>query len=65
MRNATWCLFFFIGITFPSKDCQSALMKDVYKRAKIKTDDIAYMELHSTGTPVSSFWISFMCQNYF
>jgi acyl transferase domain-containing protein len=43
----------FIGITFPSKDGQSTLMKEVYKRSEIKTDDIAFMEMHSTGTPVS------------
>ncbi|XP_071176050.1 fatty acid synthase-like [Mytilus edulis] len=40
------------GITFPSKDCQCALMKEIYKRSEIKSDDIAFMELHSTGTPV-------------
>ncbi|XP_052063093.1 LOW QUALITY PROTEIN: fatty acid synthase-like [Mytilus californianus] len=40
------------GITFPSKDCQCALMKEIYKRSEVKWDDIAYMELHSTGTPV-------------
>ena len=44
----------FIGITFPSKDGQSTLMKEVYKRSEIKTDDIAFMEMHSTGTPVSN-----------
>ena len=29
-------------------------MKEVYKRSEIKTDDIAFMEMHSTGTPVSN-----------
>ena len=46
-------IMLFIGITFPSKDGQSTLMKEVYKRSEIKTDDIAFMEMHSTGTPVS------------
>ncbi|MFT5920153.1 MAG: acyl transferase domain-containing protein, partial [Granulosicoccus sp.] len=38
------------GITVPSKDSQSNLVKKVYDRAGVSTSDIGYIEAHGTGT---------------
>ncbi|MCF3103237.1 SDR family NAD(P)-dependent oxidoreductase [Streptomyces roseoverticillatus] len=40
------------GLAQPSADAQEALLREVYERARIDADDIAYLELHGTGTPI-------------
>ncbi|SAK56568.1 beta-ketoacyl synthase [Caballeronia hypogeia] len=40
------------GLTVPSADSQSALMRQVYEQAGIAAADIDYLEAHGTGTPV-------------
>ena len=40
------------GLTVPSSAAQSALLEEVYARAKIEPDDIDYIEAHGTGTAV-------------
>lgn len=36
------------GITLPNPVAQEALIRDVYKRANISTEDTAYFEAHGT-----------------
>ena len=40
------------GITMPSPEGQSALLRSVYDEAGIEVNDIDYIEAHGTGTPV-------------
>ena len=40
-----------IGVSLPSEAAQSALLRAVYKDAGIAADDIAFFEMHGTGTP--------------
>ncbi|XP_060075254.1 fatty acid synthase-like [Ylistrum balloti] len=40
------------GISFPNDHTQKMLLEAIYKRAGVDSDQIAYMELHSTGTKV-------------
>ncbi|PRF36381.1 type I polyketide synthase [Burkholderia multivorans] len=40
------------GLTVPSVDAQTALMRQVYEQAGIPPDAIDYLEAHGTGTPV-------------
>ena len=40
------------GITFPSCEAQTELMKSVYKSAGLRPDETAYVEAHGTGTAV-------------
>ncbi|CAH1160281.1 unnamed protein product [Phaedon cochleariae] len=40
------------GITFPSKDSQYALMKEVYDESGISPYSLSYLEAHGTGTAV-------------
>jgi len=40
------------GITIPSGESQSSLMREVYHRAGILPSEIQYVEAHGTGTPV-------------
>lgn len=40
------------GLALPRMEAQRALLEDVYTRAGVHADDIAYIEAHGTGTPV-------------
>ncbi|WP_322062768.1 SDR family NAD(P)-dependent oxidoreductase [Paraburkholderia sp. J63] len=40
------------GLTVPSVEAQTALMRQVYEQAGISPDEIDYLEAHGTGTPV-------------
>jgi acyl transferase domain-containing protein/acyl carrier protein len=40
-----------IGVSLPSEAAQSALLKSLYEDAGIKLDDLAFFEMHGTGTP--------------
>ncbi|WP_438816710.1 type I polyketide synthase, partial [Streptomyces morookaense] len=40
------------GLALPRKESQESLLRQVYDRAGIDPDDIAYLEAHGTGTPV-------------
>ena len=40
------------GITLPSTDGQASLLKKIYDRAGVKSDDLSYVEAHGTGTAV-------------
>ncbi|OYX35545.1 MAG: hypothetical protein B7Y99_03275 [Caulobacterales bacterium 32-69-10] len=40
------------GISVPSRAAQAALLRQVYERAEVEPDDLAYLEAHGTGTPV-------------
>ena len=40
------------GMTVPSRDAQSALLRSVYREAGIAPSDVQYIEAHGTGTPV-------------
>ncbi|MCL2163010.1 MAG: acyltransferase domain-containing protein, partial [Oscillospiraceae bacterium] len=40
------------AITVPSADAQERLMREVHKRAGVKSSDIQYVEMHGTGTSV-------------
>ncbi|MFC9932276.1 SDR family NAD(P)-dependent oxidoreductase [Streptomyces sp. NPDC127190] len=39
------------GLALPSSIAQEALLREVYERAGLVPDDIAYLEAHGTGTP--------------
>jgi acyl transferase domain-containing protein/NADPH:quinone reductase-like Zn-dependent oxidoreductase/acyl carrier protein len=41
-----------IGMSLPSEAAQAALLRSVYARAAIAADDVAFFEMHGTGTPV-------------
>jgi acyl transferase domain-containing protein len=40
------------GISMPSEEAQSALIREVSERFKIRTRDVRYVECHGTGTAV-------------
>ncbi|OWF48220.1 fatty acid synthase-like [Mizuhopecten yessoensis] len=40
------------GISYPNNLTQKKLLEAIYKRAGVDSDQLAYMELHSTGTKV-------------
>jgi acyl transferase domain-containing protein/NADPH:quinone reductase-like Zn-dependent oxidoreductase/SAM-dependent methyltransferase/acyl carrier protein len=40
------------GMTLPSAEGQAALLREVYRRARISPARVAYVEAHGTGTPV-------------
>ncbi|WP_367044708.1 type I polyketide synthase [Streptomyces sp. Je 1-332] len=40
------------GLTVPSEDAQQAVLREAYERAGIDADEVQYVELHGTGTPV-------------
>ena len=40
------------GLTVPSQEAQSALLRDVYAEANIAPERVLYVEAHGTGTPV-------------
>ncbi|MGV9879934.1 SDR family NAD(P)-dependent oxidoreductase [Streptomyces sp. NPDC003006] len=40
------------ALALPSESAQEALLRQVYARAEVTADDLAYLELHGTGTPV-------------
>ena len=40
-----------IGLSLPSEAAQSALIRTVYERAGVTPDDLAFFEMHGTGTP--------------
>src|SRR6266849_9479364 len=39
-----------IGLSLPSESAQASLLRSVYSRAGIAPDDIAFFEMHGTGT---------------
>jgi len=41
-----------MGIAQPSADAQEKLLREVYRAARVKLRDIAYIEAHGTGTSV-------------
>ncbi|WKK23941.1 SDR family NAD(P)-dependent oxidoreductase [Streptomyces olivoreticuli] len=40
------------GLTQPSAEAQEALLREVYTAAGVRPDEVAYVEMHGTGTPV-------------
>ncbi|QHC23521.1 type I polyketide synthase [Streptomyces sp. GS7] len=40
------------GLAQPSHEAQEALLREVYRTAGIDADEVAYLELHGTGTPI-------------
>jgi hypothetical protein len=40
-----------IGLSLPSEAAQAALIRTVYARAGVSPDDLAFFEMHGTGTP--------------
>jgi phthiocerol/phenolphthiocerol synthesis type-I polyketide synthase C len=40
-----------IGLSLPSETAQAALLRAVYARAGLAPDDLAFFEMHGTGTP--------------
>jgi acyl transferase domain-containing protein len=40
-----------IGLSLPSEVAQGALLKSVYERAGVAPNDLAFFEMHGTGTP--------------
>ena len=40
-----------IGLSLPSEAAQAALIRTVYARAGVAPDDLAFFEMHGTGTP--------------
>jgi len=40
-----------IGVSLPSEAAQAALLQSVYERAGVAIDDLAFFEMHGTGTP--------------
>ncbi|HEX3861584.1 MAG TPA: SDR family NAD(P)-dependent oxidoreductase [Stellaceae bacterium] len=40
-----------IGLSLPSEAAQAALIRTVYARADVAPDDLAFFEMHGTGTP--------------
>ncbi|MEU0739008.1 SDR family NAD(P)-dependent oxidoreductase [Streptomyces sp. NPDC006134] len=39
------------GLALPGSSAQAALLREVYERAGVLPDDLAYLEAHGTGTP--------------
>src|SRR5260370_25730807 len=42
-----------IGLSLPSEAAQSALIREVYARAGVTPDDLAFFEMHVTGPPAA------------
>ncbi|MEU7168141.1 SDR family NAD(P)-dependent oxidoreductase [Streptomyces morookaense] len=40
------------GLAQPSADVQQALLREVYESAGIRPEELSYVEMHGTGTPV-------------
>ena len=40
-----------IGLSLPSEAAQADLLRSVYQRAEVAPDDLAFFEMHGTGTP--------------
>ena len=40
-----------IGLSLPSEAAQTALIRKVYAEAEVTPDDLAFFEMHGTGTP--------------
>ncbi|MBK3522430.1 MULTISPECIES: type I polyketide synthase [Streptomyces] len=40
------------GLTMPSAEAQEALLREVYAASGVSPDEVAYLEMHGTGTPV-------------
>src|SRR5690349_15958565 len=40
-----------LGLSLPSEAAQTALIRSVYARAGVDPDDLAFFEMHGTGTP--------------
>ncbi|GAA3868577.1 type I polyketide synthase [Saccharothrix violaceirubra] len=40
------------GLTVPGRDAQEAVLRAAYRRAGVEPDEVQYVELHGTGTPV-------------
>ncbi|MGM1057968.1 SDR family NAD(P)-dependent oxidoreductase [Saccharothrix sp. Mg75] len=40
------------GLTVPSADAQAEVVREALSRAGVRPDDVQYVELHGTGTPV-------------
>ncbi|MGW1195427.1 SDR family NAD(P)-dependent oxidoreductase [Streptomyces sp. NPDC002536] len=40
------------GLAQPSPEAQEALLREVYSAAGVEADELAYLELHGTGTPI-------------
>ena len=40
-----------IGLSLPSEAAQAALLRSVYHHAGVASDDLAFFEMHGTGTP--------------
>ncbi|MGK5637129.1 type I polyketide synthase [Streptomyces sp. URMC 126] len=40
------------SLTQPSAEAQEALLREVYAASGVRPDEVAYMEMHGTGTPV-------------
>ena len=40
-----------IGLSLPSETAQASLLRSVHSRARIAPDEIAFFEMHGTGTP--------------
>src|SRR5260221_11794352 len=40
-----------IGLSLPSEAAQASLIRTVYARAGVTPDDLAFFEMHGTGTP--------------
>jgi phthiocerol/phenolphthiocerol synthesis type-I polyketide synthase C len=41
-----------VGVSLPSVDGQTSLLRSVYDRLEIAPDDLSFVEAHGTGTPV-------------
>ncbi|MGW2815622.1 SDR family NAD(P)-dependent oxidoreductase [Streptomyces sp. NPDC001415] len=39
------------GLAQPSPEAQAALLREVYEAVGVEADDVAYLEMHGTGTP--------------
>jgi phthiocerol/phenolphthiocerol synthesis type-I polyketide synthase C len=40
-----------IGLSLPSEAAQASLLRDIYERAEVEPDRLAFFEMHGTGTP--------------
>ncbi|HEV2300650.1 MAG TPA: SDR family NAD(P)-dependent oxidoreductase, partial [Stellaceae bacterium] len=40
-----------IGLALPSEEAQAGLLRELYERAGVAADDLAFFEMHGTGTP--------------
>jgi acyl transferase domain-containing protein/NADPH:quinone reductase-like Zn-dependent oxidoreductase/thioesterase domain-containing protein/acyl carrier protein len=40
------------GVSTPNRDAQVDLLREIYRRALVRPEDVGYVEAHGTGTPV-------------